>query len=74
MPRSSRIRRYLQEVISSPRAEQISFVIPFLIVAAELFLINHAIKLREGHIIALTSFLLAVSILELVLIIIGRDT
>ncbi len=70
MPRSSRIRRYLQEVASSPRVEQFSFIIPFLIVVAELILMNHAIQLKEGYIIVLTSFLLSVSILELVLIII----
>ena len=75
MPRSNRIRRYLQEVALSPRVEQISFIIPILIVIAEIILMIHAIDIGEPYVIILTSFLLTVSILELALILleIHRD-
>ncbi|RLF40479.1 MAG: hypothetical protein DRN12_05305, partial [Thermoplasmata archaeon] len=68
MPRCSRIRKYIDEIVSYPRVEQISFIIPILIVIAEIILMSHAIKIGELYVIALTSFLLIISIVELALI------
>ena len=68
MLRCSRVRKYLQEIASYPRFEQISFIMPILIVIAEIILMNHAIKIGELYVMLLTSFLLTVSIIEVILI------
>lgn len=68
MPRSGGIRRYLREIAESPRAEKIAFIPPVLILLIEGVLLLHALDIKEGYVIFLTSFLLVVSIIELFLI------
>lgn len=69
MPRSGRIRRYIQEMAASPRAEKLSFIPPFIILAIEVILLSHAVHLNEGYVILLTAFLLIVSVIELIFVI-----
>ena len=68
MPRSGGIRRYCREIANSPKREQVAYIPPFLILTAELILLLHALELKEGFVIFLTSFLLIVSLIELFLI------
>ena len=68
MLRCGNIRRYLHEIAESPRAEKISFIPPFVILGAEIILLNHALTIGESHVIFLTLFLLLVSVIELFLV------
>jgi hypothetical protein len=68
MPRSGRIRQYLQEIAESPKVEKIAFIPPVVILITEIILIIHAIELNEIYVIILTGFLLIVSIIEIILI------
>jgi len=68
MPRSGGIRRYCREIANSPKREQIAYIPPFVILIAEFILLLHALELKEGFVIYLTSFLLIVSLIELFLI------
>jgi len=68
MPRSGRLRNFIREYGESPKAERLSFIPPFLILAIEIVLIYHAITLNEAFVIILTSILLTVSITEIMLV------
>ena len=57
MPRSGRIRRYVREIVESPKAEKMAFIPPIVILITELILIIHAFILNEIFIIVLTGFL-----------------
>jgi hypothetical protein len=72
MPRSGGIRRYCREIADSSRGEKLAFIPPVAILTAEFILLIHALELKEGFVIFLTSFLLILSLIELFLII--RET
>ena len=69
MPRCGRTREYLKDIAESQRFEKISFILPFIILTIEIVLLMHAFSLQEGYVIILTSFLLVISILELLFVI-----
>jgi hypothetical protein len=68
MPRSGRLRTFIREYKESPRLEKASFIPPFIILALEVILIIHAIILQEFYVIILTSFLLVISLIEIILV------
>ena len=65
MPRCGRLRTYLTEVAESPRADKLSFIIPFVVLIFEIILIRHAIIIEEAYILILTSILLVLSVVEI---------
>ena len=69
MPRSGRTRQYLKDVAESQRYEKISFILPFIILTTEIILLIHAFSMQDIYVILLTSFLLVVSIAELLFVI-----
>lgn len=68
MPRCGRLRSFIREYHESPRAEKLSFIPPFLVLAIEIILIKHAIDINENYVIILTSLLLLLSILEIIFV------
>jgi len=68
MPRSGRLRTFIQEYNQSPRVEKLSFVVPFLILVLEVILLTHAIVYNEIFVMFLTGVLLIISIIEIVLL------
>jgi hypothetical protein len=68
MPRSGRLRTFIREYKESPRLEKASFIPPFLILSLEVILIIHAIVVQEFYVIILTSFLLVISLIEIILV------
>jgi hypothetical protein len=68
MPRSGRIRRYAKDVAESDRVQQLSIILPFIILIVEIILLIHALAIQEMYIIVLTSFLLIISLIELYLV------
>ena len=68
MPRSGRLRTFIREYKESPRLEKASFIPPFFILSLEVILIIHAVIVQEIYVIILTSFLLIISIIEMVLV------
>jgi len=68
MPRCGRLRTFIREYKESPRLEKASFIPPFLILALEVILIVHAVILQEIYVIILTSFLLVISLIEIILV------
>ena len=68
MPRSRRIRNYIQEISASPNIEKASFIPPFMVLIVEIILLAHAFSLKETYVIFLTTILLALSIVEIILV------
>ena len=68
MPRSGRLRTYIKEFTESPRLEKISFIPPFLVLIVEIILLEHALSINEGYIIALTTILLILSVIEILFV------
>jgi hypothetical protein len=68
MPRCGRIRTFIREYKESPRLEKASFIPPFIILSLEVILLVHAIILQEFYVIILTSFLLVISLIEMILV------
>ncbi len=68
MPRCGRLRTFIREYKESPRLEKASFIPPFLILALEVILLIHAVILQEFYVIILTSFLLVISLIEMILV------
>ena len=68
MPRCGRLRTFIREYKESPKLEKASFIPPFLILSLEVILIIHAVFLQELYVIILTSFLLAISLIEIILV------
>lgn len=68
MPRSGRLRNYINEIAESPRIEKITFIPPFLVLIVEIILIRHAIMIEEAYIIVLTTILLILSGVEIILV------
>jgi len=68
MVRCSRTRNFLKEVAKSPFVEKMSFILPFLVIAVDIVILEHAIRIQETYIIFLTSFLFTLSLFELVFV------
>lgn len=68
MPRCGRLRSLLTEYNESPRAEKLSFVLPFLILTLELILLTHALIEKTMFVLILISILLTISIFEIILV------
>ncbi|MCK5636373.1 MAG: hypothetical protein KAH91_03050 [Thermoplasmatales archaeon] len=68
MPRSGRLRNYINEIAESPRIEKITFIPPFIVLIVEIILIRHAIMIEEWYIIVLTTILLILSAIEIILV------
>ena len=68
MPRSGRLRNYINEIAESPRIEKITFIPPFLVLIVEIILIRHAIMIEEAYVIILTTILLILSAVEIILV------
>ena len=71
MPRSGRIRTFIQEIHESPRAEKISFLPPVFILILEVILLVHAVTIHNPDllVVELTSVLLFVSLIEMVFLV-----
>jgi hypothetical protein len=68
MPRSGRLRSYIREFSESPRIEKLSVIPPFLVLAVEIILLQHAISINVAYVIELTLILLFLSIIEIILV------
>ncbi len=66
MVRCRRLRCFLRETFDSPLAEKLSFVLPFFIIAVDIILIEHALRINEHYIIFFTSILFLLSLTEIV--------
>ncbi len=64
MVRVGRLRNFIQEFSQSPRIEKVSFILPFLVIAIDIILIEHAIRINEPYIIGLTTLLFFLSVIE----------
>jgi len=64
MVRIGRLRNFIQELAESPRIEKISFILPFFVIAIDIILIEHAIRINEPYIIGLTTLLFILSVIE----------
>lgn len=64
MVRVGRIRNFIQEFVGSPRIEKISFILPFFVIAIDILLIEHAIRINEPYIILFTTLLFFLSVME----------
>jgi len=68
MPRCGRIRTFIQEYNQSPRANKLSFFLPYLILALELIVLIDALIISNLIIIVITIILATISILEIILV------
>ena len=68
MPRSRRIRNFIQEYAESPTIQKMSFIPSFFILLLEFILIKHAVELGETFLIVVTSILLIISLVETILV------
>jgi hypothetical protein len=68
MPRSTRLQNYIKEVAESRTVEKLSFFPPFLILIVEIILLIHAFEIQVLYVIELTIILVALSIIEIFLI------
>ena len=68
MPRCRRIRTFIQEYNKSPRANKLSFFLPYLILAFELIVLIDALLISNLIIVSITIILLAISVLEILFV------
>jgi hypothetical protein len=68
MPRSQRIRNFINEYNESPKVEKMSFIPPFFILALEFILIIHAILNGNLFVIIITSILVIISFIEIIFV------
>jgi len=68
MPRCGRLRNFIKEFNESPKAEKISYFLPYFILTIELILILHAFSLQEVFVILLTGILVLISLIEITLV------
>jgi hypothetical protein len=68
MPRTPRIRNYINEIAESKTVEKLSFFPPFLILVVEIILLYHAFEIQVLYIIELTIILVVLSIIEIFLV------
>jgi len=68
MPRSGRLQTFIKEYKESPKFEKLSFIPPFIILILEIILLAHAIIEDAVFVMILTTFLLVISIIEIVFV------
>lgn len=68
MPRSPRLRNYINELAQSKTVEKLSFFPPFIILIVEIILLIHALEIQVLYVIELTIILVALSIIEILLV------
>lgn len=68
MPRSKRLRNFINEYNESPKTEKMSFIPPFFILALEFILIIHAIFYGNLFVIIITSILVIISLIEIIFV------
>jgi hypothetical protein len=68
MPRSQRLRNFINECNESPKLEKMSFIPPFFILALEFILITHAILNGNLFVIIITSILVIISFIEIIFV------
>jgi hypothetical protein len=69
MVRVGKVRNFIQEFASSPRIEKISFILPFFVIAIDMILIEHAIRINEPYIIFFTTLLFFLSVIDVCVVI-----
>lgn len=69
MVRLRRLRNFLKEFSESPTIEKITFILPFFVIIVDIILIEHAIRINEHYIIALTTILFFLSLIEIIVVI-----
>lgn len=68
MVRCRKLRNFLNEFGESPKIEKVTFLLPFLVIIVDIVLIEHAIRINEPYIIALTTLLFVLSLIEIVVV------
>ena len=68
MPRSKRLRNFINEYNESPKTEKMSFIPPFFILALEFILITHSILYGNLFVIIITSILVIISLIEIIFV------
>jgi len=70
MPRSGRLRNFIQEYNESSKIQKMSFIPPFFILFVELILLVHALEIDHPDIIVveLTGILLFISVIEIMFV------
>ena len=64
MVRVGRLRNFIKEFSQSPRTEKVSFILPFFVIIIDIILIEHALRINEPYIIAFTTILFLLSVIE----------
>ena len=68
MVRTWRLGNFLRETFESPLIEKLSFILPFVVITVDIILIEHAVRINEHYIIALTTLLFFLSTIEIIVI------
>lgn len=68
MVRVGRLRSFIRELAESPLIEKISFILPFFVIVIDIIILEHAIRIREGYIIVLTTLLFFLSLIEIMVV------
>jgi len=68
MTRCGRTRTFIQECNQSPRADKLSFFLPYLILGLELIVLIDALLIKNLIIASITIILVAISILEIIFV------
>jgi hypothetical protein len=69
MVRLDKCRTLLYELKQSPKMELFSFFLPFIVLAIDMIILEHAIRIREHYVILLSSTLLILSLIEIIVVI-----
>jgi len=69
MVRLRMLRSFIQELAESPLIEKISFILPFFVIIVDIILMEHAIRINAHYIIALTTILFFLSLIEIAVVI-----
>lgn len=69
MVRLSKFRTLISEIAESPKIEKVSFIPPFFVIAIDIIILEHAIRIKATYIIGLTTLLFFLSIIEIVIVI-----
>jgi hypothetical protein len=62
------LRGFISELAESPLIEKISFILPFFVIIVDVIVMEHAIRIQEHYIIALTTILFLLSLIEIIVV------
>ena len=68
MPRCGRIRTFIKEYNQSPKANKLSFFLPYLILVLELIVLIDALLISNLIIVSITIILVTISVLEIIFV------